>query len=222
MTPQRLLFDGWIAGIGTTGGVRLVVGHWPVSPFGPVTDVMVEHPDGRRVLFAPTGELGRFVADTYSFEEVHVVPVAVTRAGPAWTVTAGPLTLRFGTGGRGGLGLLLRAVPGPLARCPLWVRLIDRPARLLRGVRTYGSAGNGRREWYAARDLHRIVTAGGELDGVDLGGPARIDPPVRFGFGSTPRTPALVRVTTTVEVPGAAGVSASKATRRCRFPTTRA
>ncbi|GAA4606262.1 hypothetical protein BJY16_005739 [Actinoplanes octamycinicus] len=199
---RRLRFDGWIAGIGTSGGIRLVLGHWPVSPFGPVSDVMVEYPDGRRVLLAPTAELGRFVADTYSFEEVRVVPVAVTRTGRAWTVTAGPLTLRFSTGGRGALGRLLRAVPAPLARRGPWVRLIDRPARLLRGVRTYGSAGNGRREWYAAQDLHRIVTAGGELDDADLGRLTAIDPPVRFGFGSTPRFPALVRVTTTVELPG--------------------
>ena len=30
---------------------------------------------------------------------------------------------------------------------------------------------------------------------------AAVDPPVRFGFGSTPRFPALARVTTTVEMP---------------------
>lgn len=194
-------FDGWIAGLGTASGTRLVVGHWPDSPFGPVTDVMIEQADGRRVLLAPTGELGRFVADTYAFDEVRVAPVAVDRSGARWTVTAGPLTLRFTTGGRGVLGGLLHAVPRGLARRLLWVRLIDVPARLLRGVRTHGSAGNGRREWYAVQDLHRITTAAGVLDGMDLGHLTAVDPPVRFGFGSTPRFPALVRVTTTVEVP---------------------
>ncbi|GIF06820.1 hypothetical protein [Actinoplanes siamensis] len=197
----RLRFDGWIAGLGTASGIRLVVGHWPDSPFGSVSDVMVERPDGHRTLLAPTAELGRFVAATYSFDEVGVVPTAVRRHGPAWTVTAGPLTLRFGIGGRGALGRLLRAVPSPLAGQLPWVRLVDLPARLLNGVRTYGSAGNGRREWYAARDLHRIITATARWDGTDLGSLTRVDPPVRFGFGSTPRLPALVRVTTTVEVP---------------------
>lgn len=194
-------FDGWIAGVGTASGARLVVGHWPDSPFGPVTDVMVEHPDGRRVLLAPSAELGRFVAETYHFHQVRVVPVAARRTGPVWAVTAGPLSLRFTTGGRGPLGRLLHAVPAPLAGDLTWVRLIGLPARLLPGVRTYGSAGNGRREWYAARDLHRVTAATAVLDGTDLGGLTAVDPPVRFGFGSTPRFPALVRVTTTVEVP---------------------
>jgi hypothetical protein len=200
VTLTRMRFEGWIAGLGTAGGTRLVLGHWPDSPFGPVSDVMVEHPDGHRLLLAQTSELGRFVADTYSFDEVRVVPVRVDRSGPAWTVVAGPLTLRFTTGGRGPLGCLLRAVPRPLARRLSWVRLLDAPARLLHGVRTYGTAGNGRREWYAAQDLHRITAATGALDGVDLGHLTDVDPPVRFGFGSTPRFPALVRVTTTVQI----------------------
>lgn len=194
-------FDGWIAGLGTASGTRLVLGHWPRSPFGAVSDVMVEHADGRRLLLAQTDELGRFVAETYSFDEVRVVPISVGRSGSAWTVGAGPLALRFTIGGRGALGQLLRAVPPALARQPQWVRLISLPARVLRGVRTYGSAGNGRREWYGVRDLHRITAATGALNGVDLGQLTEVDPPVRFGFGSTPRSPALVRVTTTVEVP---------------------
>lgn len=195
-------FDGWIAGLGTAGGTRLVLGHWPRSPFGPVSDVMVEHPGGRRVLLAQTARLARFVAATYRFDEVRVVPVRVRRRGPRWSVDAGPLALRFTTGGRGALGRLLRCVPPPLARWLPWVRLLDLPARLvLPGVRTYGSAGNGRREWYAVQDLHRITAASAALDGAGLGPLAGVDPPVRFGFGSTPRFPALVRVTTTVALP---------------------
>ncbi|GIF25467.1 hypothetical protein BJ973_003744 [Actinoplanes tereljensis] len=195
-------FDGWIAGLGTASGVRLVLGHWPGSPFGPVSDVMIEHASGHRELLAPTEELARFVADTYSFDQVRIVPVTVERSGPEWAVAAGPLSLRFTTGGRGALGWLLRAVPPVLARQLPWVRLIDVPARLLTGVRTYGSAGNGRREWYAVQDLHRITAAGATLDGVDLGPLSDVDPPVRFGFGSTPRSPSLARITTTVRVSG--------------------
>jgi hypothetical protein len=200
MDQVRVRFDGWIAGLGTTGGTRLVVGHWPGSPFGPVTDVMIERPDGHRLLLAVTAELAGFVAETYTFDEVRVVPITVDRSPSAWTVTAGPLRLEFTTGGRGVLGRLLHAVPTALAQHLLWVRLLDRPARLLRGVRTHGSAGNGRREWYAVRDLHRITTATATFDGAVLGGLAPVDPPVRFGFGSAPRSPALVRITTTVEL----------------------
>jgi hypothetical protein len=71
----------------------------------------------------------------------------------------------------------------------------------LRGVRTRGSAGGGRREWYGAQDLRPIVAAAAAWDGSDLGALAPVIPPVRFGFGSVPPRPGLVRVTTTVEVP---------------------
>ncbi|GFN09228.1 hypothetical protein Smic_77840 [Streptomyces microflavus] len=75
---------------------------------------------------------------------------------------------------------------------------------LMPGVRTLGRAGPGRREWYGARDLRPVLAADAVLDGVSLGRLAPLDPPVAFGFGSAPRTPSLVRVTTTVEI-GLAG-----------------
>jgi hypothetical protein len=203
MRRTRLRFDGSIAGIGTRSGVRMVVGHWPRSPFGPVADVMLERPGGGRLLIAPTSELARFVADTYAFDDVQVAPVTVTVRGDLTAVEAGPLDLRFRIGRRGPLGLLLRAVPAALARRPAWCAAVDLPARLiLPGVRTRGSAGGGRREWYGAQDLHPVVEVAARLDGRDLGPLTPVNPPVRFGFGSTPRSPALVRVTTTVEVPG--------------------
>ncbi|WP_433617510.1 hypothetical protein ACQP2P_18180 [Dactylosporangium sp. CA-139114] len=202
---MRVRFDGWIAGIGTGSGTRLVLGHWPRSPFGPVSDVMVEHPGGHRVLLAQTPQLAAFVAATYVFDEVRVVDVGVAvgeSAGRGWRVEAGPLRLEFAVGRRGALGWLLRAVPSGLARHPGWVRLVDLPARLaLRGVRTHGSAGNGRREWYGVRDLHPVAAATATWDGRDLGPLTGVEPPVRFGFASTPRHPSLARITTTVEVP---------------------
>ncbi|WP_228994839.1 hypothetical protein [Streptomyces sp. DH8] len=201
MTGERLRFDGWIAGVGTSSGVRLVVGHWPRSPFGAFSDVMVEHPGGRRVLLAPSRRIADFVAATYRFDRVEVVPVAVAVTGESWLVEAGPLRLRLRAGRRSALGLLLSAVPAPLARSPLWAALCDGPARLLMpGVRTLGRAGPGRREWYGARGLRRIVAADAALDGVSLGRLGPLDPPVAFGFGSAPRRPSLVRVTTTVEL----------------------
>ncbi|MGW4892035.1 hypothetical protein ACWEQL_07165 [Kitasatospora sp. NPDC004240] len=194
---SRLRFDGWIAGIGTASGTRVVVGHWAASPFGPFTDVMIERPDGERLLLAPTDRTAEFIADTYTFDRVRIAPVRVDRAERSWTVAAGPLDLRFTVGHRGALGLLLRAVPGPLAARPAWTAVTDPPARLLLGVRTRGTAGRGRREWYGVRDLRVLTTARAVLDGRELGPLAPVAP-VRFGFGSTPRRPCLVRVTTTV------------------------
>ncbi|MDJ1640352.1 hypothetical protein [Streptomyces pakalii] len=218
MTGERLRFDGWIAGVGTSSGTRLVVGHWPRSPFGAFSDVMVERPDGERVLLAPSRRIADFVAATYRFDRIEVVPVSVAAVAPAggsawlveadapaggsaWLVEAGPLRLRLRTGRRTVLGLLLSAVPAPFARSPVWAALCDVPARLLMpGVRTLGRAGPGRREWYGARGLRPVVAAEALLDGVSLGALAPLDPPVAFGFGSAPRSPALVRVTTTVEL----------------------
>jgi hypothetical protein len=214
----RLRFEGWIAGIGTASGTRVVLGHWARSPFGPFSDVMVEGADGHRLLLAPSRATADFVAGTYTFDEVRVVPVGVTVAGGDWTVAAGPLDLRFTTGRRGLPGLVLRAVPGSLAARPAWIAMWDLPARLLLGVRTHGSARPGRHEWYGARDLHPVTDAVVVYAGEDLGAPAPVEPAVRFGFGSTPRTPCVVRVTTTVALaPGRSGAAAGRAglTRVC-------
>jgi hypothetical protein len=202
-TPaRRLRFDGWIAGFGTASGTRIVLGHWPVSPFGPVSDVMLESAAGHRLLIAATAELADFVAATYTFDEVTVAPVDVRREPERWSLRAGPLQAGFALGRRGALGMALRSVPRGLAGRPAWVAACDAPARLLLpGVRTRGSAGNGRREWYGARDLRPIESAQARLAGEDLGALAPVTPPVRFGFGSVPARPAVVRLTTTVEVP---------------------
>ncbi|MEU2723926.1 hypothetical protein [Streptomyces smyrnaeus] len=195
----RWRFEGWIAGMGTASGTRIVLGHWQRSLFGPFSDVMLERADGERLLLAPTRETADFVRDTYSFDTVRLVPVEVSVTGQTWTVTAGPLALRFSTGPRRLLGLLLSVVPGPLAGRPAWSALTDRPARLLlSGVRTRGSAGGGRREWYGARDLQPISAVSATFEGADLGGMTPVEPPVHFGFGSVPRKPAVTRVTTTV------------------------
>ena len=192
-------FDGFIAGLGTPAGLRVVVGHWPSSPLGAFTDVMVERADGHRMLLAPTDEVAAFVAGTYTFDEVCRVPVDATVSDGRWTVRAGPLDLTFTVGHRPPLGILLRAVPTRLATAPQWISLIDVVARrVLPGVRTRGSAGQGRREYYAARDLRRVTGARVTWDGVDQGGLTPVDPPVRFGFGSTPRTPSVVRVVTLI------------------------
>ena len=203
---SRLRFAGAIAGAGSTSGVRLVVGRWLESPLGAFADVMVEDAAGHRTLLAPSPGVAEFVAQTYAFDEVVQVPVAVTgdggQHGRGWRVTAGGvLSLRLGFGRRAPLGWLLRAVPGPVATSTWWAGAVDPIARtLLRGVRTRGAALEGRREWYGATDLHRVTSLSGSWRGTDLGDLAPVDPPCSFGFSSTPRTPGLTRVVTTVEL----------------------
>lgn len=193
-------FDGWIAGLGTSSGLRAVVGHWPRSPLGPFTDVMVERADGHRVLIAPSPGVADYVAATYVFDEVRVGPVRATVAWPGWRVDAAPLDLEFTVGRRTAVGRLLRAVPRPLATQPRWVAAIDVVARtVLPGVRTRGSARGGRRELYAALDAHALTAGRVRWDGADQGAIAPVTPPVRFGFGSTPRTPSLTRIVTLVQ-----------------------
>ncbi|MBW0093295.1 hypothetical protein I4I73_29080 [Pseudonocardia sp. KRD-184] len=192
-------FDGWIAGLGTGRGLRVVAGIWPRSPLGPFTDVMVERADGHRLLLAPSDAVAEFVAGTYLFDEVRVGPVRSRTDGTRWEVDAAPLELAFTVGRRPALGALLRAVPRPVATDPRWISLIDLVARrVLPGVRTRGSAAGGREEFYGALDLHRVTSASVVWEGADQGGVAPVDPPVRFGFGSTPRVPSLTRVVTLV------------------------
>ena len=196
---STLAFDGHIAGFGTAEGTRLVVGIWRESPFGDFADVMVERADGERMLLAPSEEVAAFVSSTYSFDVVLVTPVRVRRRGSRVSVDAGPLAARFDVGGVSWLGMLLRLVPGFLATRPAWLRAIDPlAARLLPGARTAGSAGGGRREYYGVTSARRIVASEARWDGTDLGGLARLHPPVRFGFGSAPADPHIVRLRTTI------------------------
>lgn len=197
MTEEQ--FEGTIVGIGSAAGLRVVVGRWERSPLGAFADVMVEHPDGTRTLLAPSAEVAEVVVATYTFDEVVIVPVTATVDGSVWTVTAGPLALSLRTGRRTALGLLLRAVPARVATAPRWIGVVDAIARrVLPGVRTRGSAGNSREEFYGALDVHAVVDAKLTWDGVDQGGLARVDPPVRFGFGSTSSAPSAVRVVTVI------------------------
>lgn len=171
---------------------------------------MVEQADGHRILLAPSDEVAAYVAATYRFDEVRVTAVEVTVDGSWWRVRAGPLSMRIAVGGRPAIGVMLRAVPRPLATRTAWIRLAGPVgARLLPGVRTHGTAGGGRREWYGALDLRRIEAADVRWEGADAGPLAPVAPPVRFGFGSTPAAPSLVRIVTLVRHPPPA------ATGRC-------
>jgi hypothetical protein len=202
---RRDRFEGHIAGVGTTSGVRLVLGRWRRSPLptgtdGAFADVMVESADGHRILLAPTEEVAAYVTSTYTFDEVRVERVDVLVEKDLWRVSTSSLALSFTVGGRPPLGWALRAVPSPVATDPRWSRLVAPVARrLVPGVATVGTAREGRVEYYGATDLREVTTASGILDGQRLGSLAPIDPPCRFGFSSTPPWPSVTTVTTTVE-----------------------
>lgn len=203
---MRLRFAGVIAGLGSTSGIRLVVGHWVDSPYGAFTDVMLQQADGWRVLLAPTAEVADFVAGTYAFDEIVIGEVTWQPTAAVVHVSAPELEVRFQVGRRTWLGRLLRLVPQRLATAPAWSRTIaPLSAVLAPGVRTYGTAGGGRWESYGATDLHALVRAEGSWRGRDLGELCDVEPPVSVGFGSTPRRPGLTTLVTTVGLP--AGVS---------------
>lgn len=201
MPPSRSRFDGQIAGVGSSSGTRVVVGHWLRSPFGRFADVMVETTEGHRVLLAPDERVRDFVAATYSFDEARLEPVTVEATATRWRVRSRSLDLRLVVGGRTPLGRVLGLVPRRLAASPAWCTITDPLARLLLdGVRTRGSAGAGRTEWYGATRVRAVTSLAGSFDHADLGCIAEVDPPCRFGFSSTPRRPSVTDVVTTVEV----------------------
>jgi hypothetical protein len=130
---------------------------------------------------------------------VRIVDLVARRSTDALQVTAGELSAVVDIGRRTTLGWALHALPASLARSRRWCALVDPIARtLLRGVRTRGTAGNGRHEWYGATDQHRLTKVRASLGDLDLGALSDVWPPVRFGFSSTPRTPGIVEVTTTI------------------------
>jgi hypothetical protein len=205
-TPDQR-FHGRIAGFGTESGTRVVVGLWNRSPLGRFVDVMVEDADGHRTLLAPSQAVADYVSSTYTFDEVRVQPVSWRGVDRTLQVSAGRddvggddvLDLSLGIGPVSPLGWLLRLVPRAFATLPGWLTLIDPVARLIvRGARTAGTAGGGRREYYGVTLARRIVSVDARLDGRPLGALAPLDPPVRFGFGSAPADPSLVDVTTTI------------------------
>ncbi len=141
-----------------------------------------------------------YIAGTYRFDEVRIEPTALQIERERWTFESSSLHVTVTVGRRTAIGLLLSFVPRPLARTRLWCALVDPVARRLRpGVRTRGSAGGGRREWYCGLDERAVRSVQASWEGADLGGIRPVEPPVRFGFGSTPRTPAWVRVTTLID-----------------------
>jgi hypothetical protein len=196
----RLVFTGHIAGAGTGSGLRIVVGVWGDSPLGAFADVMLQTADDERVLLAPDESIAEFVSTTYTFDRLEVGAVSAELDADDLTVTTQSFDATIGIGGPAPVDRLLRLVPRPLATSPRWLRTIDPvAARIVSGVRTYGTAGNGRVEYYGARRSRRITAIDGHYRGVPFGGLAPLRPPVKFGFSSAPPSPQIVAVTTTID-----------------------
>ena len=148
LSSDRRVFDGWIAGLGTSEGTRVVIGRWTSSPWGPFVDAMVERSDGHRVLLAPTVQVADFVATTYRFDEVQVVPVRLSARPRTWDLIAGPLTAGLEVGGPTIEGRALGILPRALVRSRAFAVAADPVVRLVMpGVRTRGrrTAGGPRR-----------------------------------------------------------------------------
>lgn len=202
---MRRVFTGHIAGAGSGSGLRMVFGAWDQSPFGAFTDVMLQTADDQRVLLAPSDAVADFVSSTYHFDRVEVGEVTSHLGAAALTVTTENFDARIGIGGPAPVDRLLRLVPRRLATSPRWLRAIDPvAARVVPGVHTYGTAGNGRAEYYGVRRSRRITAIDGHYRGVQFGGLAALRPPVSFGFSSAPASPQIVSVTTMIDESGQA------------------
>ena len=198
-THQR--FNGWIAGLGTDSGYRVVIGHWRTSPYG----------GGGPTRWSKTGQAAApCMRRPSSWPGSSAPPIASTTsrsplATPGARVRTGGCrpdhySSRSPSDAASCWGWLLWVMPAGLARTTWWVSLLDLGARrLLPGVRTRGRSRDGRRQWYGAQDQHPIIAADATLDGRSLGMLRPVQPPVGFGFGSVPRRPSLVHLTTMIE-----------------------
>jgi hypothetical protein len=199
-------FEGHILGAAFASGDRVVVGRWPVSPFGGVADVMWARPDGNRMLLAERSDLLDFVGDHYSFERMERTHVRVDLdGGRRVVVDAGRLRMSLELGPPGWPSALLRLRPRRLRELPSWIAVEDALLRPLlapwigaAGVRTRGVTSAGVREWYAIHDLRPIVAAQAWVDGENLGPTVRAGR-AGFGFSEFPERPVLVRVTALFE-----------------------
>lgn len=194
-------YDGHILGFATADGRRVVVGRWLRSPWPPFADVMTQDADGRRTLIAPSRGIADEIAATYQFDEVVVAPVQVRcdRAARTWDVSAGALDAVVTLGGPTALGRALAAVPRSVTRSRAFATFADPVVRVvLPGVRTRGTAGADRREWYGAVGQHRVADVRATWHSVPCGALLPTVPAVQFGFSSVPDRPTVTAVRTTI------------------------
>ena len=168
-------------GVGTTSGVRLVIGMWDQLPVRGVHGRL--RGAARRVeRAARPGRDRRRVRLRHLPLRRGRRPAAsrARRTASGLELDAGQLRRRSTSARISPLGRLLRIVPKPIARDPRWLRAINPVARLVApGAGTAGSAGNGRREYYGVTGAHDVTGVRGTWAGEPLGDLAPLDPPVR-------------------------------------------
>ena len=135
------------------------------SPFGAFTDVMLQTADDERVLLAPDDTIADFVSSTYRLRPGGTGRGAprlsasnssrpAPKASTPGSVSVGPRRSTVCCGWFRGGWRLHRA----------WLRAVDPvAARVVPGVHTYGTAGNGRVEYYGVRRSRRITAIDGAL-----------------------------------------------------------
>ena len=196
--PSRVVVAGTISSAAFRSGDRLVVGHWPRSPLGPMCDVMWTDPDGQRTLLTPNHEIADFIAAIYEFDRICVGSLDVHSDGRTTTVAGtelcgSALELRM-TGGR--------RRPIPIRRPLPFTRFVEAPiARALMGVEVFGTSPTGAREWYQASGWRWVTDATAAIDGHDLGPMVGFSAPVGVGFSEPPRRPSVVTVRVTIDLP---------------------
>ena len=119
--------------------VHVVIGRWPVSPFGPVAEAMVEVPLG-----AESSSLKTKHSSATSARSTPLTTWSSDRSERAshdrLRFHGDPFRLDVTLGRHDVLGWALRAVPHRVAMNETWVTFTDMVARgLLRGVRLAGS-----------------------------------------------------------------------------------
>ena len=190
---QRISMRGSIVSSGFASGDRVVVGHWAVSPVGPITDVMWSSPSGERTLFAPDAEAAEFITGVYEFDSVEVVDVRAAERPRGLDLTFDDRTLAF---------TARRGIRIPVPRPAWFTRYVEGPiARRLMGVHTYGVSPTGVQEWYRADRWAPLRSATATVAGESLGAMAPLRPACGFGFSEPPARPSWVDVRPLLEYP---------------------
>lgn len=191
--PSRLRLEGLIASAGFDTGDCFVAGLWNSGPLGPMNDVMWIRPDGERVLLAPSEKVAEFIRAIYDFDDIIVTDVALKMAPESLVVEAGRVVLSMQ------LSRLFVPIPFAVMRTGWITKFVESPiAKLTMGVQTFGVTSRGVHEWYRASRYTPVRSTSAFVDGQSCGEAVRIDRLLGVGFSNPPKSPAVVRIRTTL------------------------